>query len=396
MPGAAPPIYLDSNATTRPAPEVVEAMLPLLRERFGNPSSLHGFGSRVRGEIDRARERVAALLGADPAEIVFTSGGTESIAGAIRGALALGRRRGARRVVTTAVEHPAVRAAIALAVEAGDAEATVVPVDAGGALDLAALERALGPDGRDVALCSVMWANNETGILFPVAEVAALCRARSVPLHVDAVQAAGKVAIEARGAGLDLLSISGHKLHGPKGIGALYIRRGLGLPPLQPGGGQEGGRRGGTENVPGIAGLGVACALAAEHLAAGGPERIARLRDRLEARLLESCPGARRNGAADAPRTGNTTSLRFPGVDGAGLVLELSREGVAASSGSACASGSLEPSPALLAMGIGPEEARGALRLSLSRETTEDEVDRAAAAVAGAVRRLGRIERRHP
>ncbi|HVY62087.1 MAG TPA: aminotransferase class V-fold PLP-dependent enzyme, partial [Planctomycetota bacterium] len=238
------------------------------------------------------------------------------------------------------------------------------------------------------ALVSVMLANNETGILFPVDEVAQICRARRVPLHVDAVQAAGKVALDLARTGADYASISGHKLHGPKGIGAIFIRRGAPLEPLLAGGHQEHGRRGGTENVPGIVGLGVACRLAARHLREGGPAAVARLRDRLEARIL-AIPGARRNGAAE-PRVPNTSSVRFAGIDGEALVLELSRAGIAAATGAACASGTLEPSHVLLAMGLSPAEARGSLRLSLSRDATEAEVDAAARAVEEIVPRLRR------
>lgn len=373
------PIYLDNNATTRPAEEVVRAMLPYLRERFGNPSSLHAAGSRVGRDLDRARERVAEFMGAEPAEIVFTSGGTEAANLAIRGALLAGKPRGRRRIVSSAVEHPAVRTTVERLVAAGECETSVVGVDREGRLDVAALGRALDP-AEDVAIVSIMWANNETGCLFPVDEVGALCRERRVLFHTDAVQAAGKVALRARSRTVDLLSISAHKIHGPKGVGALYVRRGVALEPAQTGGHQERGRRGGTENVSGIVGLAAACDLAAQALEDGVMARVGALRDRLEARIFEGAPGAARNGAKE-PRVANTASLRLAGADGEALLLELSRRGIAASSGSACTSGSLEPSPVLRALGLRAEEALGSLRLSLSRETTEEEVDRAAAAI---------------
>jgi cysteine desulfurase len=384
-----PLVYLDANATTRPAPEVVAAMLPYLRERWGNPSSAHAFGARLRDDIEAARERVAALLGARPAEVVFTSGGTESIATATRGALALGRAAGRRRAVTSAVEHEATRGALAALASEGTAEVVEVGVGPDGALDTAALEEALAADARP-ALLTLLLANNETGILHPVAEAAARARAAGALVHVDAVQAAGKVPLDARALGADLVSISAHKFHGPKGIGALYVRSGLRLPPLLPGH-QEAGRRGGTEDAAAITGMGVAADLARAHLASGGEARVAALRDRLEGRILAALPGARRSGAA-APRLAGTSSLRIPGLDAAQLLVELGRRGVMASSGAACASGSLAPSHVLLAMGVPEGEARGALRLSLSRETTGAEVERAAAViveVAGRMLRSG-------
>jgi cysteine desulfurase len=377
-------IYLDNNATTRPAPEVVAAMMPYLGERFGNPSSLHALGSCVRRDLDRARERVAAFFGCEPGEVVFTSGGTEAANLAVRGALAAARRAGRRRVVTTAVEHPCVGATLAHLAAAGECETAIVPVGRDGGLDLGALRAALARPA-EVALVSVMWANHETGVLFPIEEVGALCRAAAVPLHVDAVQAAGKMPLGPAVGAADLLSISAHKLHGPKGAGALYVRRGTALEPQMAGGRQERGRRAGTENVAGVLGLATGCDLAARALAGGAAERMAALRDRLEARIFEAVPGVARNGAA-APRVANTASLRFEGVDGEGLLIELSRRGIAASSGSACTSGSLEPSHVLTAMGLGPRDALGSIRLSLSRETTEAEVDHAATVIADIVR----------
>ncbi len=385
-----PPVYLDNNATTRPADEVVEAMLPYLRERWGNPSSIHTFGSRVGRAVDDARERIARHLGASgPGEIVFTSGGTESDNAAIRGALALGAREGKRHVVTTAVEHPAVRSLLR-GLESPEApdrvEVTWLPVTGGGDIryGVGGLRAAIRPD---TALVSVMWANNETGVVFPIAEIAAACEEAGALLHVDAVQAAGKVPIDLeRLPGIDLLALSGHKLHGPKGIGILFVRRGFHLPALVAGGHQERGRRAGTENVPGIAGLAAAFDLCARSLAEDA-RRTARLRDDLERRVLDAVPGAVRNGAADR-RLPGTSSLRFPDQDGEALVLDLARRGISTSSGSACTSGSLEPSHVLLAMGVRPRDALGSLRLSLSRETTEEEVSLAAEAVVASVRRL--------
>ncbi len=373
-------VYLDHNATTPVHPSVVEAMLPFLRESFGNASSHHFAGRPARQAVGRAREAVAALVGADPSEVVFTSGATESDNLALKGVADL---HPGCHVVTTAVEHSAVLATCG-ALERRGHQVTRLGVDRRGALDLAALEAALTPDTR---LVSVMLANNETGVLFPVAEVARVCAARGIVVHCDATQAVGKVAIDARAAGIDLLSLSAHKLNGPKGVGALVVRRGVRLAPQQTGGSQERGRRGGTENVPGIAGLGEAARLAAVRLAADEPGRVAALRDRLEARIVEVVPQTEVNGGG-SPRLPNTLNLAFRGVDGEGVLLALDLAGIAASSGSACAAGSVDPSHVLLAMGLPREAAQGSVRLSLGYETTPADVDYVAETLPPIVERL--------
>jgi cysteine desulfurase len=347
-------VYLDANATTPLAAEVMAEMMPALTGHFANPSSVHKPGQDARGLVDTARERCARALGCSPREIVFTSGGTESDALAIRGLRP-------RKVVTTAAEHPAVLAACA-----GLPESVRVPLLPSGTLDLAALRRAL----PGASLCSVMAANNETGAIFPLREVAALCREAGVPLHVDAVQAAGKIALDFP---WDLLTVSAHKIGGPKGAGLLAVRSGLPLQALQAGGHQERGRRGGTENVAAIVGMGAAL----ERATSGQPgfeARIRPLRDRLEAAARE-IPGAR-VAAADVPRVCNTLNVSFPGCDGETLLAALDLEGIAVSTGSACSSGSLEPSPVLLAMGYPKELARAALRFSLWGGNTEAEIAR--------------------
>jgi cysteine desulfurase len=375
----ADPVYLDNNATTAVCDAAREAMLPFLGPECGNPSSLHGPGVRARNAVARARGEVAALVGAKPSEVVFTSGGTESDLLAVLGALeAAGEGR--RHVVASAVEHPAVRDLLRALRERKRIALTEAPVAPDGTLDAA---RVLDAVREDTALVTVMWANNETGMLHPVAAIAEGCRARGVPFHSDAVQAAGKVPVDAAAVPFDLLSLSAHKIHGPKGVGALVVRRGARWLPWPAKAHQEGGRRGGTENVPGIAGFGAAAREAARALPDEG--RTAALRDRLEERVLAGVPGARRASAA-APRVGNTACLLFPGLEGESLVLRLDAAGVAVSTGSACTTGSTDPSPVLLAMGIPRRDARGAIRVSLSRTTTEEEIDRAAAAIVAAAK----------
>ena len=374
-------IYLDHNATTPLDPSALEAMLPYLRDDFGNPSSLHWFGQRARAAVEQARAEVAALVGADPAEIVFTAGGSESDNLALRGAAA--RAKGSRRrVVTTAVEHHAVlNTAKALREEGGAVE--IVAVDERGRLDLDALRTALDDS---TLLVSVMLANNETGVLQPVAEAARLARERGALVHCDAVQAAGKTPLDVRALDVDLLTLSAHKLYGPKGVGCLYVRRGTPLAPLVRGGAQERNRRAGTENVAGIVGFGAAARTARASLAADAP-RVAALRDRLERHLL-ALPGARGNGAE--PRVPNTANVSFEGIDAEALLVALDLEGVAASTGAACAAGGIEPSHVLKAMGFPPERVQSSLRLSLGRGTTEAEVDYAAGVIATAVERQRR------
>jgi cysteine desulfurase len=360
------PVYLDHNATTPCAPEVVEAMLPWFTERFGNAGSPHALGILSDGAVVAAREQVAALLGADPAEIAFNGCGTEGLNHAFRGVFEAFPAK--RHFVTTAVEHSAVLALVAWLRHQG-AEVTVLGVDAQGRLDLDEVAASLRPD---TALLSAMAANNETGVLFPVAELAALARARGVLFHCDAVQAAGRIPVDVRAWGVDLLNLSAHKFHGPKGVGALYIRRGVRLKPFMVGGGQERGRRGGTENVPGIVGLGRAAALAAARL----PEmaRVEALRDRLEAGVASSIPDVRVQGAG-APRLPNTSLLGFRGLEGEALLLRLNQAGFCVSTGSACSTGQREPSHVLRAMAVPPEVARGTIRVTLGLPTTEAEVD---------------------
>jgi cysteine desulfurase len=359
-------VYLDNNATTQPDPAVIEAMLPFLKEQWGNPSSMHTFGGNVRRHVEQAREQTAALLGADPAEIVFTSGGTESDNTAIRGACeALSPRP---QVITSRVEHPAVLEPCRLLRDQGYA-LTEIGVDGLGRLNLNELQEALE---RGPAVVSLMWANNETGVLFPIATVAGLVKAAGGILHTDAVQAVGKIPIDLKSTPVDMLSLSGHKLHAPKGIGALYLRRGTRMKPLLMGGHQEHNRRSGTENVPGIVALGKACELARLGMAADN-RRMAALRDRLQAGLLATCPDSRVNGDLSA-RMPNTTNISFEYIEGESILYHLSDLGVAASSGSACSSGSLEPSHVLRAMGIPFTAVHGSIRFSLSRFTSEADI----------------------
>lgn len=362
-----PVIYLDNNATTRVAPEVIAAMQPFFEELWGNPSSAHQFGRRVAAHLDTARARVAALLGAEPSEIVFTSGGTESDNAALAGALRAQPDKG--HVLTTAVEHPAVLN-FCRDLERQGREVTFLPVQPDGALDLGRLDQSLR---TDTAVVSVMLANNETGVLFPVPEIAAFCRCRGIPLHTDAVQTPGKLKLDVRELGCDLLSLSGHKFHAPKGIGVLYVRRGFPFRPYVIGGHQERGRRAGTENVPYIVGLGKAAELAEEHRKEE-QTRVRALRDRLERGLLDAVPHCVRNGAPE-PRLPNTSNLSFDGVEAESILMRLSRVGICASSGSACSTGSLEPSHVLTAMGVKASRARGSVRFSLSRYNPEADVD---------------------
>jgi len=359
-------VDLDSNASTRVAPEVLEAMAPYWELLYANPASHHGPARSVASDIDRARGQVADLLGAGLDEIVFTSGGSESNSLAIRGALeALGAERDT--LVTTAVEHSAVRVLCRHLAARHGYRLIELPVHGDGSLDLAALDAALSPR---VALVSAMWANNETGVVFPVAEIAARAHQVGALVHTDAVQAAGKLTIDLARVPVDLLSISGHKLHGPKGSGALFVRQGVEIVPQILGGKQEGGRRAGTHNVPAIVGLGEAAALARARLATDVP-RIRELRDRLEAGLLALGAPVRINGRHRLP---NTLNASFPDVEGEALVALLDDNGIAASTGAACSAGGTEPSHVLRAMGLSFAEARGALRLSLSRETTAADI----------------------
>ena len=361
-------IYLDNNATTQVAPEVAKAMMPYFGDLYGNPSSIHSFGGQVRHHIERAREQVAALLGADPAEIIFTSCGTESDNAAIHGTIdALENRK--RHIVTTRVEHLAVLS-VARYFGTHGYRVTELPIDREGLLDLDMVDDTIT---GDTAIVSVMWANNESGVLFPVEQIGEICRRKGVAFHTDAVQVAGKLPIDLAAVPIDLLSISGHKLHAPKGVGVLYVRKGTRLSPFMYGGHQEGGKRAGTENVPYIVGLGRAAELAMEHMD-GETTRVRALRDRLEEGLLASCPDAKLNGHRDR-RLPNTSNISFEYIEGEAILLMLNELGVCASSGSACTSGSLEPSHVMRAMGVPFTAAHGSIRFSLSRYNTEDEID---------------------
>jgi len=360
-------VYFDNNATTKVADEVLKEIKPLFCELYGNPSSMHTFGGQIGRRIRKAREQVARLLGCDPAEIIFTSGGTESDNAAIKGTLAAVPDK--RKVITTRVEHPAVLTACR---ELANHGYTVVElaVDKEGRLDLADLEEKLDDD---TALVTIMYANNETGVIFPVAEIAKLVTGKGVVFHTDAVQAVGKIPLDLSKSNIDLLSLSGHKLHAPKGVGVLYVRKGTRLAPFMVGGHQEAGKRAGTENVPGIVGLGKACELAAENIEEEN-DRVKFLRDKLESTLLQKCPGSRLNGDKDN-RLPNTSNISFEYIEGEAILLMLDKYGICASSGSACTSGSLEPSHVLRAMGVPFTAAHGSVRFSLSRYNTEQDVD---------------------
>jgi cysteine desulfurase len=361
-------IYVDNNATTKVAPEVLEAMLPYFSDHYGNPSSMHSFGGDVAGAIKTARENVANLIGAAPEEIVFTSCGTESDGTAIRAAIESYPEK--RHIVTSRVEHPAIKN-LYESLSKNGYRTTFVPVDDSGRLDVDHLYSSLSDD---TAVVSLMWGNNETGVLFPVEEISREVKNRGILFHSDAVQAVGKIPINVTESGVDMLSLSGHKFHAPKGIGALYIRKGTKFSPFMIGGHQESGRRGGTENTASIVGLGKAAELASEHLANNGYEAVSQLRDRLEHTLLEKVPNAMVNGDT-ANRLPNTTSIAFEYVEGEAILLMMNEYGICASSGSACTSGSLEPSHVLRAMGVPFTAAHGSIRFSLSRYNTDDEID---------------------
>lgn len=374
--------YLDNNATTKIAPEVVEAMMPYFTEKWGNPSSMHLFGGRIQREVEEARARVAAFIHAeDPSEIIFTGCATESDNASLVGAIeALGPDT---KIITSAVEHPAVRVTARRYHEDRGYRLAEIGVDRGGLLDMDQLKEALRGDGPKYV--SIMWANNETGVLFDMEEVARVVKEAGGFLHTDAVQAAGKVPIDVRKVKCDTLAIAGHKIHAPKGIGILYIRRRTHLPPFILGGHQEHGRRAGTENVPYIIGLAKACDLAAEHLK--DTSRMAALRDKLEEGLLRTCPDSSVNGDR-AHRVPNTTNMSFSFIEGEAMLYHLSDNGICASSGSACSSGSLEVSHVLRAMDVPYAEAHGSIRFSLSRYTTEEEIDHTIATMPGIVETL--------
>ncbi|UCD75438.1 MAG: cysteine desulfurase [Phycisphaerales bacterium] len=377
-------IYLDNNATTRPADEVVAAMNDALREHWHNPSSGHRPGQTARHGVDLARESVAKLLGCRDRQIVFTSGGTEADNLAILGSLASQPDRNA--FVTSSTEHDAVRESAEVAEKAG-AEIVWLPVDNNGVVDCNALEQTLKQRGRDIALVSIMWANNETGVIQPVETIGNLCREHDVRFHTDAVQWVGKAKTKVGEAPIDLLSFSGHKFHGPKGAGGVYIRPGVRLEKRSIGGAQERDRRGGTENTAGIAGLAAAADLAGKWLETDESARLAKLRDRFERAVIDSVDDVLIN-SAGAERMWNTSNIAFKRLEAEAVLMLLSERGVCASAGAACSTGSLEPSPVLMAMGVERVFAHGAVRFSLSRFTTEEEIDEALEIIPQAIAKL--------
>jgi cysteine desulfurase len=370
-------IYLDYNATTPLRPEVFEAMKPFLTERWGNPSSSYGFGSQLKGEIEAARRSVARLLNANASEVIFTGSATESNNTALNAALF--EQTGKRHIITSAVEHSAILNHCSFLEKQG-VRITRLPVDSEGLLDLATLDAAFADD---TALVSLMWANNETGVIFPVAEIAARCKARGVPFHCDAVQAAGKLPIDFKTVSVDYLSLSGHKIGGPKGIGALVVRKNAPFVPLLHGGHQERARRGGTENVAGIVGFGCAAYLARSELIDYAP-RVRALRDDLEDRLLTSIQNAERNGHP-IHRLPNTTSITFQGIEAEALLLLLDQAGICASAGSACLADSDEPSHVIRAMKPSPLAARQTIRFSLGKEITLGDLENIKTVVVKAI-----------
>src|SRR6266404_1922767 len=380
-------VYLDNSATTAMAPEVIEVMLPYFSDEMGNAQSVHSFGQRAKSAVEKARREVAALINATPAEIVFVSGGTEADNLAVRG-IAEAHRDYGRHIITTKIEHPAVLATCEL-LEGAGYRVTYLPVSRGGLVSIGDVRQAISDD---TILISVMLANNETGSIQPIGEIAGVvaeARARGLDhlhFHTDAVQAIGKISVDVNRLGIDLLSLSGHKIHGPKGIGALYVRKGTRLTKLLYGGHHERDRRAGTENVPGIVGLGKAAELARTQL----DERINRmrdLRDYLEQQLISRFPDVRVNGDRQH-RVPNVSNVSFGGIDGESLLIALDLKGIAVSTGSACASGSLEPSHVLQALGLTRDEVRGSLRFSLGAYTTREEIDYAVSILAQTVARL--------
>ena len=374
-------VYLDNAATTMVDPAVVKALLPYHSEKYGNPSSLHAFGREAARALEESRATLAKVLNCEAGEIVFTSGGTESDNLALLGVAALAKTK---RVITTAIEHPAVLKTCDY-LEANGFEVVRLPVDRYGIIRMADLERALS---KEAAAVSVMHANNEVGSVQPIEAIAKLCAGKGVPLHVDAVQSFGKLPIELSKAPISLLSVSSHKIHGPKGAGALFVRRGVKLSPRLLGGGHERGLRSGTENVSGIVGFAKAAEIARRNRVKNC-RKMSLLRDRLAKRVLAANKGAWLNGPTGVKRLCNNANFSFPGIEGEALVLRLDAEGIAASTGSACSSKSLKPSHVLLAMGLTPVQAHGSLRLTLSRFTTAREIDYAAGKIAQVVKELG-------
>lgn len=360
-------IYLDNNATTQVAPEVLDAMMPYFQKFYGNPSSAHRFGGQVAGHIRDAREKVAALIGAGADEILFTSCGSESDNSAIISALNTEKEK--THIVTSRVEHPAIKS-LCDHLKKQDYRITEIPVDKEGRLDMEKYAESLTPD---TALVSLMWANNETGVIFPVEKAARMAKERDILFHTDAVQAAGKISINMKESSIDMLSLSGHKLHGPKGIGVLYVKKGTRFSPFLIGGHQERGRRGGTENTASIIGLGKACELAAINMEEEN-NRVKQLRDKLEQDIIGLVPNTHVNGG-EVERLPNTSNISFEFVEGEAILLLMDEFGICASSGSACTSGSLQPSHVLRAMGVPFTMAHGSIRFSLSIYNTADEID---------------------
>jgi cysteine desulfurase len=374
-------IYTDNNATTKVADEVIEEMVPYFGEYYGNPSSMHTFGDRVGKKLIQARQQVADLIHADPGEIVFTSCGTESDNSAVFSALNANPEK--KRIITSNVEHPAILNLFKYLRDKKGYDAVFVPVDEKGHLDLDMLYDSLSDD---TAIVSLMWANNETGVIFPIHEIAEKVTEKGILFHTDAVQAAGKLPIDVTAAGVDLLSLSGHKIHAPKGIGVLYVKKGIKFHPYLIGGHQEKGRRGGTENTVSIIGLGKACELAAQHLPVMGTQ-VKELRDYLQNQLLEKIPSVSVNGDLEN-RLPNTLSIGFDAVEGESILLMLDREGICASSGSACTSGSLDPSHVLMAMKVPFKSAHGTIRFSLSHYNTREEMDHIVKTLVPAIKTL--------
>lgn len=374
-------VYLDNNATTPVLPEVFEAMKPFYLERFGNASSIHHYGQHARAAVEKARVAVAALFNARAAEVVFTSGGTEGDNTAIFGLVSKGDH-----IITSSIEHSAVLNTCKRLEQMG-CEVTYVRVNGRCEIEPDDIRKALRPNTR---LISIMMANNETGVLQPVEEIGKIAREADVFFHTDAVQAAGKVPIDVEKIGCDVLSISGHKIHAPQGTGAMYIRKGTLIQPLIYGGSHERQRRAGTENLPGIVGLGKAAELASDWLKSGGPAEMTTMRDRLQARVLDEVEAAGVNGAG-AARVPNTTNLWFDYIEGEALVIALDLKGLAVSSGAACSSGAIEPSHVLLAMGLPHERARSSVRISLGKQTTQEDIDFAISVIPETVGRLREI-----
>ena len=359
-------IYMDNNATTKVADEVREEMIPFLSELYGNPSSMHSFGGQVGHKIAKARQQVASLLGCQPDEIIFTSCGTESDNAAVKGALVAAGNK--TKIITSRVEHPAVLGTCR-ELEHHGCSIVEIAVDKNGRIDLKQLEQSIDDD---TALVSIMYANNETGVIFPIEKIADMVKSKGCVFHTDAVQAVGKIPLDLSKSKIDMLSLSGHKLHAPKGIGVLYVRKGTRLAPFMVGGHQESGKRAGTENVPGIVALGKACELANKYMDEENT-RVKEMRDALEKAILENSPDSFVNGDVDS-RLPNTSNISFEYIEGEAILLMLNKYGICASSGSACTSGSLEPSHVLRAMGVPFTAAHGSIRFSLSRYNTMDEM----------------------